>query len=116
VVIVIEPLDHTERSPVASSRPLESGMAAVEESGAQIEGLIPGGPIPTSNPKKPLSVDEWQAQGQLALRSINETIEEQIWYQKFVRFLVEQDLRRKGYPPQKIDQALQKMDQQRKKR
>ncbi len=113
IVIVIEPLDHTERLPDPNGGYYKTGDKAIEEVAANVNGMQKRG-IQSTDPLG-LGIDSLLV-GELDLAEevkkfrywANDEIERLEWYQKFVDFLVWQSLRLQGYSKSEIKSLLQK--------
>ncbi len=91
VVIVIEPLDHTERLPASTEGSARMGEESIENSGAAIQGL--------NEKTNELSLQE-------VLYQVNNKIESLQWYQQFVDYLIRLELRRQGNSPKKVETIM----------
>lgn len=98
VVIVIEPLDHTERIPASVPERFSRGSQSIENTSVVVSGLngdegpeLPG--IPETLKMKIYGINDW--------------IENQGWYQKFVEFLVVEDLKIKGFSDRQIQSIIE---------
>ncbi len=116
VVIVIEPLDHTERAPAAGVDGPESASKAIE---SVKDVSIPGRDIASATPQglggaiKHLagslpSVDQLQQEAYQVVFEVDSRISENQLYQKLLDWMVRQKLKSKGHSESKIEKMMKK--------
>lgn len=111
VVIVIEPLDHTERSQVTPDEASLPTKSIESVSKASVAERLPTSVAEALTLKTILhelifKVGLAHLKFQEALQVLKLKIESNSYYQKFVDYLVYEDLRKKGYGPKKTDQLI----------
>jgi chemotaxis protein MotB len=122
VVIVIEPLDHTERPPLQEKG--EAPQKPIEEvSAVHIQGREPASVVKAMTLKDHLAqiysqVPQWsevQYQVDDTLIRWDLSIEQHPLYQRFLDYLVRRELKDKGYSEKQITQMMQDYENQRRK-